>query len=199
MLDLKLREEFKGRRLQGTAIELTNQNKTGATQIPAADFLRITYPSHDVLKTIEATGPTQGRPVTLKGERGQGKSHLMAMLYHAFSDNAATRQWLEHWSELLGNPKLKELQLRGGMHVIGESLHRQRYKYLWDLLFDNHPHGNYCRGKWEAQGDKKTDIPSDEILLELFKHTPTALILDEFQTWYDGLTNPHDQEGHNEE
>jgi hypothetical protein len=23
----------------------------------------------------------------------------------------------------------------------------------------------------------------------MFKHTPTALILDEFQTWYDGLTN----------
>ncbi len=25
--------------------------------------------------------------------------------------------------------------------------------------------------------------------MELFEHTPTALILDEFQTWYDGLTN----------
>nr|VFK63344.1 MAG: hypothetical protein BECKTUN1418D_GA0071000_12092 [Candidatus Kentron sp. TUN] len=38
-------------------------------------------------------------------------------------------------------------------------------------------------------GHKKPDVPSDEILLELFRHTPTALILDEFQTWYDGLTN----------
>jgi O-acetylserine/cysteine efflux transporter len=30
---------------------------------------------------------------------------------------------------------------------------------------------------------------SDEILMEMFAHTPTALILAEFQTWYDGLTN----------
>ncbi len=189
MLGLTLRSEFKGRRLKGTAIELTNQNNTGATQIAASEFLRITYPTADVLKTIEAAGPSQGRPITLKGERGQGKSHLMAALYHAFSDNPATRQWLDHWATLLENDKLKSIPLRSGLHVISESLHRQRYRHLWDLVFDNHPQGAYCKGKWESAGDKKTDIPSDEILLELFRHTPTALILDEFQTWYDGLTN----------
>jgi hypothetical protein len=189
MLGLKLRDEFKGRRLKGTAIELTNKNNTGATQIPAKDFLRITYPSYDLLKTIEAVGPAQGRPVTLKGERGEGKSHLMGVLYHAFSDNAATLQWLGHWADTIGNASIRDIQLRDGMHVISESLHRQRYKHLWNLLFENHPHGSYCKGKWEALGEKKTDIPSDEILLELFNHTPTALILDEFQTWFDGLTN----------
>ena len=189
MLGLTLRDEFKGRRLKGTAIELTNKNNTGATQILAKDFLRITYPSHDVLKIIEAAGPTQGRPVTIIGERGQGKSHLMAVLHHAFTDQAATQQWLEGWSQNLNDPKIGSIPLRGGMHVIGESLHRQRYKHLWDLLFDNHPNGGYCRGKWEGLGDNKPDVPSDEVLLELFKHTPTALILDEFQTWYDGLTN----------
>jgi hypothetical protein len=193
VLGLTLRDEFKGRRLKGTAIELTNTNNTGATQISATDFLRITYPSHDVLKTIEAAGPSQGRPLTLKGERGQGKSHLMAVLYHAFTDNEATQQWLETWSHSLGDTSIGSISLRGGMHVIGESLHRHRYKFLWDLLFDNHPHGGYCRGKWEGLGDKKPDIPSDEILLELFQHTPTALILDEFQTWYDGLTNAEEQ------
>ncbi|MFN5195689.1 MAG: hypothetical protein ACK5MS_00235, partial [Planctomyces sp.] len=52
MLGLQLRDEFKGRRLKGTAIELINNNNTGATQIPAADFLRITYPSTDLLKTL---------------------------------------------------------------------------------------------------------------------------------------------------
>lgn len=189
MLGLTLRQEFQGRRLKGTAIELANTNNTGATQISAADFLRITYPTRDVLNTLEAVGPAKARPVALKGERGQGKSHLMAVLYHAFSDNEQTKHWLAHWSGLLGNPKIKEIPLRGGLHVISESLHRQRYKHLWDLLFENHPHGNYCRGKWEALGDKKTDVPSDEILLEMFQHTPTALILDEFQTWFDGLTN----------
>ena len=189
MLGLTLRDEFKGRRLKGTAIELTNNNNTGATQIPAADFLRITYPSTDLLKTLEAAGPNQGRPVTLKGERGQGKSHLMAALYHALTDVSATQQWLDHWSPMLPWAKIDGIKLRGGMHVISESLHRQRYKHLWDLLFEDHPHGGYCKGKWEGLGAKKTDVPSDKILLEMFQHTPTALILDEFQTWYDGLTN----------
>lgn len=189
MLGLELRKEFKGRRLKGTAIELTNKNKTGATQVPASDFLKITYPTADVLKTIEAVGPNQGRPVSLKGERGQGKSHLMGMIYHAFTDNAATSQWLSEWGNRLSNEKIADLPLRSGMVVISESLHRQRYKFLWDLLFEQHPYGDYCRGKWESSGDKKTDVPSDEILHEMFKHTPTALILDEFQTWYDGLTN----------
>jgi ATPase subunit of ABC transporter with duplicated ATPase domains len=124
MLGLTLRDEFKGRRLKGTAIELTNKNNTGATQVPASEFLKITYPTTDVLKTLEAAGPKQGRPVALKGERGQGKSHLMAVLYHAFSDNAATQQWLGHWAGLLDNGKVKAAPLRSGMHVISESLHR---------------------------------------------------------------------------
>ena len=38
-------------------------------------------------------------------------------------------------------------------------------------------------------GAAKTDIPSDKLILELLQHTPTMLLLDEFQTWYDGLTN----------
>lgn len=75
------------------------------------------------------------------------------------------------------------------MNVIGESLHRQRYKFLWDLLFERHPHGSYIKGKWEGMGNAKTDIPSDKLIVELLEHTPTMLLLDEFQTWYDGLTN----------
>ncbi len=189
MLGLNLRDEFKGRRLKGTAIELSNNSETGATQIPAADFLRITYPSTDLLKTLEFAEPNRGRPITLIGERGQGKSHLMGALFHALNNPRATQQWLNDWANILPNAMFTQIQLRLGMHVISESLHRQRYKHLWDLLFENHPHGKYCRGKWEGLGEKKTEVPSDEVLLEMFRHKPTALILDEFQTWFDGLTN----------
>ncbi|SLY31115.1 Uncharacterised protein [Klebsiella pneumoniae] len=38
-------------------------------------------------------------------------------------------------------------------------------------------------------GAAKTDIPSDKLIIELLEHTPTMLLLDEFQTWFDGLTN----------
>ena len=189
MQQLNLRSEFRGHRLGGTAIELENTRNTGATQMAAADFLEITYPSADALKSLEAVGPDRGRPLVFIGERGQGKSHLMALLHHAFTDAAATRAWLAAWSERLGDQKLAALPLRTGMHVISESLHRQRYKFLWDLLFDRHPHGAEVRGMWKGLGDRQTDVPSSDHLLELFRRTPTALILDEYQTWFDGLTN----------
>ena len=189
MLGLTLREEFRGKRLKGTAIELSNDTNTGATQIAAREFLEITYPTRDLLKGIEAVGPNQGRPVVVIGERGLGKSHLMAALYHAVNDGASTGAWLNSWATTLGDPEIGKIALRSEMQVIGESLHRQRYKFLWDLLFERHPHGDYIKGKWEGMGAAKTDIPSDQLILELLQHTPTMLLLDEFQTWFDGLTN----------
>ena len=186
MLGLNLRQEFKGKRLKGTAIELSNESQTGATQIAAQEFLAITYPTHDLLKGIEAVGPDRGRPVVVIGERGLGKSHLMASLFHAVHDPASTGAWLKSWATTLDDASVGDIPLRQGMLVIGESLHRQRYKFLWDLLFEQHPHGAFIRGKWQGKG---TDIPSDELIVELLQHTPTMLLLDEFQTWYDGLTN----------
>jgi hypothetical protein len=189
MLGLTLREEFRGKRLKGTAIELSNETNTGATQIAAQEFLEITYPTHDVLKGIEAVGPNQGRPVVVIGERGLGKSHLLAALYHAVNDPTSTGAWLNSWASKLNDLQIGKIALRSGMLVIGESLHRQRYKFLWDLLFERHPHGTYIKGKWEGLGAAKTDIPSDQLILELLRHSPTMLLLDEFQTWFDGLTN----------
>ena len=189
MLGLTLREEFKGKRLKGTAIELSNDTNTGATQIAAQEFLGITYPTHDLLKGIESVGPNQGRPVVVIGERGLGKSHLLAVLHHAVNDAASTEAWLKSWASTLGDPQIGNIGLRNGMAVIGESLHRQRYKFLWDLLFDRHPYGTYIKGKWEGMGAAKTDVPSDELILELLQHSPIMLLLDEFQTWFDGLTN----------
>lgn len=189
MLGLTLRDEFRGKRLKGTAIELSNDSNTGATQIAAQQFLEITYPTHDLLKGIEAVGPNQGRPVVVIGERGLGKSHLMAALYHAVNDAASTGSWLKSWAATLGDANIGKIALRDGMLVIGESLHRQRYKFLWDLLFERHPRGEFIKGKWEGMGSAKTDIPSDKLIIELLEHTPTMLLLDEFQTWYDGLTN----------
>lgn len=189
MLGLHIRQEFQGRRLKGTAIELANDTNTGATQLPASQFLDITYPTHDLLKGIEAVGPNQGRPVVVIGERGLGKSHLMAALFHAVNDPASTAAWLNNWSGTLNDPSIGSIPLRSPMLVIGESLHRQRYKFLWDILFERHPHGPYIKGKWEGMGEAKTDIPSDQLIVELLRHTPTMLLFDEFQTWFDGLTN----------
>lgn len=189
MLGLSLRKEFRGKWLKGTAIELANEKRTGATQVPATEFLEITYPTSDQLKAIEAVGPGRGRPVVLIGERGQGKSHLMAALYHALTNTPATRGWLTAWADRLQDPKVGSIELRSGMEVISESLHKHEYKFLWDMLFDRHPAGEFVRGMWEGQGERKTEVPPASLILELLRKKPTALLLDEFQTWFDGLTN----------
>lgn len=128
--------------------------------------MRITYPSFDLLKTIEATSPGQSRPLALIGSRGQGKSHLMAALFHLCMNPVEGREWLDQWSHTLGDRKLKQLQLRTDCHGIAERMHLQRYQYLWDVLFDNHPKGEVYRGirpepepdTWRTSGpDKASD------------------------------------------
>ena len=73
--------------------------------------------------------------------------------------------------------------------LIAESLQNQEYKFLWDILFANHPNGQLIKGKWLGQGENKTEVPSKSLLIELLNSKPIVLILDEFQTWYEGLTN----------
>ena len=190
MLNLTLRDEFKGERLKGTTIDFSADKDTSALKKPTAEFLNITYPSVDLLRILEATQPDKSRPVVLLGGRGQGKSHLMAAMWHGMKDPAQVTNWLGGWATKLNRPELTSLQFRTGFCVIAESLHQQRYKHIWDLLFERHPKGALIKGKWEGTDPaKKTDIPSIDLLMEMFKAQPTALLLDEFQTWYDGLTD----------
>ncbi len=190
MLNLMLRDEFKGERLKGTTIDFSADKATSALQRPAADFLGITYPSVDLLQVLEATQPHKSRPVVLLGGRGQGKSHLLAALWHGMKDPAEATSWLATWAAKLNRPELNGIKFRSDTCVIAESLHQQRYKHLWDLLFERHPKGAFFKGKWEGTpASHKTDMPSIDLLMEMFKAQPTALLLDEFQTWYDGLTD----------
>jgi hypothetical protein len=141
------------------------------------------------LRVFEATQPDKARPIVLLGGRGQGKSHLMAALWHAIKDPAEATKWLADWAARLNRPELKSLKFRTDFCVIAESLHQQRFKFLWDILFDRHPQGQLVKGKWLGKGDAKTNVPSIDLLLEMFKSQPTALLLDEFQTWFDGLSD----------
>lgn len=189
MLGLQLREEFRGAKLHGTTIDFSNDSKTGALDQSAKEFLRITYPSVDMIKTLQAIAPGANRAVVLVGDRGQGKSHLMAAAFHVLTDPAGGRAWLDDWALKLGDSGLTSLGIRPVQCVIAEALHNQRFKYLWDILFTLHPEGKYGEGLWAAQGEKKTDIPGRAVILEMLKKAPVVLVLDEFQTWFDGLSN----------
>lgn len=71
MLNLSLRPEFRGKTLRGTVIELRDSKKGGAIERSAEEFLDITYPSIDLLRTVEALQPDKTKTVVLKGGRGQ--------------------------------------------------------------------------------------------------------------------------------
>ncbi len=187
MLNLQLRDEFKGERLKGTTVDFSSDKQTGALKRSAVEFLNITYPSVDLLRVLEATQPDKSRPVVLLGTRGLGKSHLMAAQWHAMNDAAEASKWLSDWATRLNRPELTTLKFRTEFCVIAESLHQQRYKHLWDILFDRHPQGSYIKGKWEGMGGGRPNVPSIDLLIEMFNAKPTALLLDEFQTWFDGL------------
>src|SRR5258708_24474235 len=82
-LPLELREEFRSPHMRGTAIELRNRQNTGWAQREPTALLRITYPTIDVQKALSAVSTgAQGRPLVFLGQRGRGKSHIMAVLHH---------------------------------------------------------------------------------------------------------------------
>jgi DNA replication protein DnaC len=79
---LELRQEFQGRHMRGTAIELSNRQNTGWAQSQnASAILEITYPSSDVRRALEAVSTSSsGKSVVMIGQRGSGKSHIMALI-----------------------------------------------------------------------------------------------------------------------
>jgi energy-coupling factor transporter ATP-binding protein EcfA2 len=177
--------------MRATAIELSNRQNTGwAQRKDANEILEITYPSSDVRRALEAVSTTSsGKCVVMMGQRGSGKSHIMALVHHAFESADSVESWAQSWGQRLQLPKLVGLKLQRGFKAISETLSNQEYPVLWDVLFDKHPKGPYYRGRFEQSGNL---IPAKSLLQDMFAEQKTVLILDELQTWYDGL---HDEAG----
>lgn len=157
----------------------------GAAQQPADRILEITYPTGDVQTALRAlsVGRPQ-KPMALLGDRGRGKSHIMAVMHHATMAPDVVQQWARNWGTRLGSQALANLQLQTGYFAISEAVHNHEYPFLWDLIFDRHPHGQRFRGRFEQSG---SNVPSRSLLEEMFQAQPVVLILDEFQKWFDGL------------
>lgn len=188
---LQLRQEFQTRHMRATAIELSNGENTGWTQRKdSTELLEITYPTADVRRALEAVSlSTAGKPIVMMGQRGSGKSHIMALVHHAFGSPDVVESWASAWGQKLQADKLAGLKLQRGFIPIAETLSNQERPYAWDVIFDRHPKGQYYRGKFESSGNL---VPAKSLLQDMFTEQKTALILDEAQTWYDGL---HDEPG----
>jgi len=184
MLGLKLRQEFLGMNMPGTAIELNTTDKQGAVQKSADYILSITYPTNDVRNALRAISePQSGRPIVLRGVRGRGKSHIMALMHHAIASPETVETWLKDWS-VKGKPELTSISLLRNYHPISDAVHNYEYTFLWDLIFKYHPRGEFYRGQFAGMNQP---VPPRSLLERMFQDKKTCLILDEFQTWYDSL------------
>ena len=193
MLNLKLRDEFLGSQMPGTAIALRRKDNTGAAQIGPDSILSITYPTADVQTALRAvsTGRSK-RPIVLMGDRGRGKSHIMAVMHHAVESPSRVQEWANEWGNSLDVQSLSGLVLERGFFPISEPVHNHEYPLLWDLIFERHPKGDFFRGKFKQMAHP---YPPRSLLEEMFEAQPVALILDEFQKWFDGLSDQPGPEG----
>jgi len=193
MLGLKLRDEFLGTHMPGTAISLRTSDNQGAAQKSPDHILSITYPTADVQTALKAISKkNSGRPIVLMGDRGRGKSHIMAVMHHAVQSPAIVENWLKDWGAKQENDELKTFEMVKGYVPISEPVHNHEYPLLWDLLFDRHPKGQYYRGQFESMTQP---FPPRTLLEKMFEDQPTCLILDEFQTWYGGLPDKDPKTG----
>lgn len=193
MLNLKLRDEFVGSHMPGTAIALRRRDRSGAAEQGPEQILGITYPTADVQTALRALGTDRSRhPVVLLGERGRGKSHIMAVMHHAVQSPGEVEPWAKDWGNKLGAEALQNLTLQRGFTAISEPVHNHEYPVLWDLIFDRHPKGERFRGKFQQM---QLPYPPRSLLEEMFEEQPVALILDEFQKWFDGLSDQPGPEG----
>jgi hypothetical protein len=187
MLGLKLRDEFCGAHMTGTAIELRRSDNQGAAQKSADHILSITYPTADVQTALRAVSTKKnGSPIVLMGGRGRGKSHIMAVMHHAIQSPDTVEGWLKDWGSRLGSGELQAFEMVKGFVPISEPVHNHEYPLLWNLLFARHPKGDYFRGQFEALGQP---FPPRSLLEKMFEDQPICLIFDEFQKWFDGLHN----------
>jgi len=147
MLELRLRDEFLGAHMPGTAISLRTSDNQGAAQKTPEYILSITYPTEDVQIALKAISTRKsGLPIVLMGDRGRGKSHIMAVMHHAIQSPGVVERWLNDWGDKIGSAEMQNTEMLRGYVPISEPVHNHEYPLLWDLLFDRHPKGQYYRG-----------------------------------------------------
>lgn len=179
MLGLTLRKEFLSSQMPGTQIDLDEVVHTRT----ADAMLSITYPTADVRNTLRAVAEGDGRPIVIVGERGRGKSHILGVVHFGFTFPDVVERWATDWSTKF--PELSGLALPRGFRAISAAMSNHDYVTLWEPIFKWLTDGSRYRGRFE---EAKTPVPSRSLLEEAFAAEPTALILDELQTWFESLS-----------
>ena len=97
MLGLKLRDEFLGAHMPGTAIALRTSDNQGAVQKSPDQIFPSPIPRLMPIALKAISDNRMACPIVLMGDRGRGKSHIMAVMHHAIQSPDVVEDWLKDW------------------------------------------------------------------------------------------------------
>lgn len=145
------------------------------------EFLKITYPSSAIKRTLERieekfSGRSNQGGFLLVGPYGSGKSHALITLYHLFNNPSLARDWGKQWKV--------DFELPEKSQSVIISTRRYDVDHLWEPIFK-------LLGREDLLGEVKR-FPTTDQIEEIVGDDTVAIFIDEIENWY-GAFDPEKQ------
>ncbi|GAH00737.1 unnamed protein product, partial [marine sediment metagenome] len=180
---LEAREEVLKNEIDGVLKSYKVDSAEKRIESNPEQFFEITYPSNTIKNIIEAINlklkkTTSKGNYVLAGSYGSGKSHVLILIYHLFSNPELAQIWLNKWN--------LELDLPTKSQGIIISLGKKDYKYLWEPIFEKLDKVDLL---------KKVDkYPGTDLIEEAIGDGIVLVLLDEIETWYQSFNRDNREE-----
>jgi len=145
------------------------------------EFLKITYPSSAIKRTIERvneklSGKSNQGGFLLVGPYGSGKSHSLIALFHLFNNPQLAKEWGKSWKLDIDLPKESRSVII--------STRRYDIDHLWEPIFK-------LLGREDLLSEVKR-FPTTDQIEEVIGDDTVAIFIDEIENWY-GAFDPEKQ------
>lgn len=145
------------------------------------EFLKITYPSSALKRTLERieeklSGKSDQGGFLLVGPYGSGKSHTLITLYHLFNNPSLAREWGKQWKI--------DFELPEKSRSVIVSTRRYDVDRLWEPIFK-------LLGREDILSEIKR-FPTTDQIEEIIGDETVAIFIDEIENWY-GAFDPEKQ------
>ena len=145
------------------------------------EFLKITYPSSAIKRTIERvneklSGMSNQGGFLLVGPYGSGKSHSLIALFHLFNNPQLAKEWGKSWR--------LDIDLPEKSRSVIISTRRYDVDHLWEPIFK-------LLGREDILKNVKR-FPTTDQIEEIIGDDTVAIFIDEIENWY-GAFDPEKQ------
>ena len=145
------------------------------------EFLKITYPSSAIKRTIERvneklSGMSNQGGFLLVGPYGSGKSHSLIALFHLFNNPQLAKEWGKSWR--------LDIDLPEKSRSVIISTRRYDVDHLWEPIFK-------LLGREDILKNVKR-FPTTDQIEEIIGDNTVAIFIDEIENWY-GAFDPEKQ------